>query len=66
MIKRVAATLLTASLTVGAGAAIAGETITGAGATFPYPVYSKWADSYQDKTGIGMNYQAIGSGGGIK
>jgi phosphate transport system substrate-binding protein len=40
--------------------------ITGAGATFPYPIYSKWADAYKQKTGIGLNYQAIGSGGGIK
>jgi phosphate transport system substrate-binding protein len=40
--------------------------ITGAGATFPYPVYAKWAQAYKSKTGIGMNYQSIGSGGGIK
>lgn len=40
--------------------------ITGAGATFPYPVYSKWADTYKKETGVGMNYQSIGSGGGIK
>jgi phosphate transport system substrate-binding protein len=40
--------------------------ITGAGATFPYPLYAKWADAYKAKTGIGMNYQSIGSGGGIK
>jgi phosphate transport system substrate-binding protein len=40
--------------------------ISGAGATFPYPVYSKWADAYKTKTGIGLNYQSIGSGGGIK
>src|SRR5215471_19312354 len=40
--------------------------ITGAGATFPFPIYSKWADAYKTKTGIGMNYQSIGSGGGIK
>lgn len=40
--------------------------ITGAGATFPYPVYSKWAQAYKDKTGIGLNYQSIGSGGGIR
>jgi phosphate transport system substrate-binding protein len=54
------------------GAAIAafgleaqGVDITGAGATFPYPIYAKWADAYKTKTGIGMNYQSIGSGGGI-
>ena len=40
--------------------------ISGAGATFPYPIYSKWADAYKTKTGIGLNYQSIGSGGGIK
>ncbi len=40
--------------------------ITGAGATFPYPIYAKWADAYRQKTGIGLNYQSIGSGGGIK
>lgn len=66
MFNRIAATLLAASLTLGSGAALAADTITGAGATFPYPVYSKWADAYQDNTGVGLNYQAIGSGGGIK
>ena len=40
--------------------------ITGAGATFPYPIYAKWADAYKTQTGTGMNYQSIGSGGGIK
>ncbi|WP_439890763.1 phosphate ABC transporter substrate-binding protein PstS [Ralstonia sp. 25C] len=48
-----------------AGAAFAAD-ITGAGATFPAPVYSKWADAYQKATGTKVNYQAIGSGGGIK
>ncbi len=40
--------------------------ITGAGATFPYPIYAKWADAYKKSTGTGLNYQSIGSGGGIK
>jgi len=40
--------------------------ISGAGATFPYPIYAKWADAYKTLTGIGLNYQSIGSGGGIK
>lgn len=40
--------------------------ITGAGATFPYPIYAKWAEAYMAKTGVGLNYQSIGSGGGIK
>jgi phosphate transport system substrate-binding protein len=42
------------------------DDITGAGATFPYPVYAKWAEAYRAKTGVGLNYQSIGSGGGIK
>ena len=45
--------------------ALAAE-ITGAGATFPYPIYAKWADAYKKQTGNGLNYQSIGSGGGIK
>jgi phosphate transport system substrate-binding protein len=40
--------------------------IAGAGATFPYPIYAKWAEAYKEKSGISMNYQSIGSGGGIK
>ncbi len=40
--------------------------ISGAGASFPYPIYTKWADAYKKETGIGLNYQSIGSGGGIK
>ena len=40
--------------------------LTGAGATFPYPIYAKWADTYKTQTGINLNYQSIGSGGGIK
>ncbi len=42
------------------------QTITGAGATFPYPIYSKWAEAYKKETGIGLNYQSIGSSGGIR
>jgi len=42
------------------------KSISGAGATFPYPVYSKWADAYNKETGVKFNYQSIGSGGGIK
>jgi phosphate transport system substrate-binding protein len=48
------------------GQAQADTAINGAGATFPYPIYGKWAEAYKAKTGIGMNYQSIGSGGGIK
>ncbi|HJV82022.1 phosphate ABC transporter substrate-binding protein PstS [Noviherbaspirillum sp.] len=45
--------------------ALAGD-ITGAGATFPYPIYAKWAATYKSASGTGLNYQSIGSGGGIK
>lgn len=42
------------------------QTLTGAGATFPYPLYAKWFDAYRKATGVKINYQAIGSGGGIR
>ena len=58
------ATMLFAGLTI-ATSAFAVD-ITGAGATFPYPIYAKWAESYNVKTGVKLNYQSIGSGGGIK
>jgi phosphate transport system substrate-binding protein len=58
----VAAGLLAAAAIVPATAA----DISGAGATFPYPIYAKWADAYKKETGNGLNYQSIGSGGGIK
>jgi phosphate transport system substrate-binding protein len=61
-IKRAFATVALAAALVTAQAA----EITGAGATFPYPIYAKWADAYKKSTGTGMNYQSIGSGGGIK
>jgi len=65
-------TTLTQRFAVGVAAlcvtlmAVAATDISGAGATFPYPIYAKWADAYKTKTGIGLNYQSIGSGGGIK
>ena len=49
-----------------AAASVLAADISGAGATFPYPIYAKWADAYKKETGIGLNYQSIGSGGGIK
>jgi len=49
-----------------AGVVNAQTTLNGAGATFPYPIYAKWAEAYKAKAGIGLNYQSIGSGGGIK
>ncbi len=61
-LKYVAAIALTVTT---AGAAFAQE-ITGAGATFPAPIYAKWAEAYQKATGVKMNYQSIGSSGGIR
>jgi phosphate transport system substrate-binding protein len=55
-----------AALAICGSASAAVSQINGAGATFPYPAYSKWASAYKDKTGVKLNYQAIGSGGGIK
>jgi len=62
---------LNLAIAAGFAAALAVSTadaadISGAGATFPYPIYAKWADAYKTETGIGLNYQSIGSGGGIK
>ena len=58
-------TLVAAGLIAASTSAFAAD-ITGAGATFPFPIYSKWADAYKKETGNGLNYQSIGSGGGIK
>ena len=62
------------SLVIAAGAVLSFSSVvsvhaadmTGAGATFPYPIYAKWAEAYKAATGNGLNYQSIGSGGGIK
>lgn len=63
---RVLAGLITGvAIAVSAYSATAAD-ISGAGATFPFPIYAKWADAYRKETGIGLNYQSIGSGGGIK
>src|SRR4051812_4744004 len=67
MIKLLSATvavaLMTSTAFVGAASA---DTITGAGATFPAPLYAKWAEGFKRTSGNQLNYQAIGSGGGIK
>src|SRR5678816_426500 len=68
-IERMRTTLATMSLYLAALVCATGAhalDLTGAGATFPYPIYAKWADAYKTQTGIGLNYQSIGSGGGIK
>ncbi len=65
--KPVFSFIATAGLVLAATMSPAGAAeISGAGATFPYPIYAKWADSYKKETGVGLNYQSIGSGGGIK
>ena len=58
-------TIVAAGLVAASTQAFAAD-ITGAGATFPFPIYSKWADAYKKETGNGLNYQSIGSGAGIK
>ena len=61
------AMLATAIIGAAAGTGLAaGKQINGAGATFPFPIYAKWAEAYQKATGVKLNYQSIGSGGGIK
>ena len=62
LLKTVAAAALA---TMAMGTAFAAD-ITGAGATFPFPIYAKWAEAYKKETGIGLNYQSIGSSGGIR
>ena len=65
MIQTARAIGLASALSLGTLPAVAAD-ISGAGATFPYPLYAKWADAYKKETGNGLNYQSIGSGGGIK
>ncbi|MBB4198494.1 phosphate ABC transporter substrate-binding protein PstS [Rhodoblastus sphagnicola] len=65
MSKFLMRTVVVAALATAAAPVLAAD-ISGAGATFPYPIYAKWADSYKTQTGLGLNYQSIGSGGGIK
>jgi phosphate transport system substrate-binding protein len=62
---------LFASMIIGTSAILASSAtfaadMTGAGATFPYPIYAKWAEMYKQSTGNGLNYQSVGSGAGIK
>src|SRR6266545_1888670 len=64
---RTISSLAMALAVVAAGpAGAAAQSLTGAGATFPNPIYTKWFDAYNKKTGVQINYQSIGSGGGIK
>ena len=58
--------LILAAAAAGLSSAVQAADITGAGATFPFPIYAKWAEAYKKETGNGLNYQSIGSGGGIR
>ncbi len=64
--RALGASAVAVALSVGTSVGMAAETITGAGSTAVYPVLSEWANTYQKQTGISINYQSIGSGGGIK
>ncbi|MFC3393828.1 phosphate ABC transporter substrate-binding protein PstS [Brenneria rubrifaciens] len=66
LMRTTIASIVAASFSLTAVSAFAAANLTGAGATFPAPVYSKWADSYQKETGNKVNYQGIGSSGGVK
>ena len=57
---------LAVASTLGVAGIVCAQEITGAGATFPAPIYAKWASDYNKATGVKVNYQSIGSGGGIK
>ena len=66
LMRTAVAGIVAATVSLSATPAFAAESLTGAGATFPAPVYAKWADSYQKETGNKVNYQGIGSSGGVK
>lgn len=65
-LKTIFRSALAAGLVGAASVSASAQDITGAGATFPFPIYAKWADAYKKETGIGLNYQSIGSGAGLK
>lgn len=66
MMRTTLASVMAATLSLTAMSSFAATSLTGAGATFPAPVYAKWADSYHKETGNQVNYQGIGSSGGVK
>jgi phosphate transport system substrate-binding protein len=65
-VRSIAVALSAAALLSGGVASAQSVDLTGAGATFPYPIYSKWFSDYAQSTGVKINYQSIGSGGGIR
>ena len=66
VMRTTVATVVAATLSMSAFSVFAAASLTGAGATFPAPVYAKWADTYNKETGNKVNYQGIGSSGGVK
>lgn len=66
IIRKLAGVALVSIATLAATASVRAADITGAGATFPFPIYAKWAEAYKKETGNGLNYQSIGSSGGIR
>jgi phosphate transport system substrate-binding protein len=66
LIRKLAGVALVSIATLAATASVRAQDITGAGATFPFPIYAKWAEAYKKETGTGLNYQSIGSSGGIR
>lgn len=66
VMRTTVATVVAATLSMSAFSVFAEASLTGAGATFPAPVYAKWADTYQKETGNKVNYRGIGSSGGVK
>ena len=66
MNSRIRPALAALALAIAVAAPARAQQLTGAGATFPYPIYSKWFDVYHEKTGVAINYQSIGSGAGIQ
>jgi phosphate transport system substrate-binding protein len=65
-LRRSFLSIAVAAALCGPGGPALAQALTGAGATFPFPIYSKWFDTYQQETGVRVNYQSIGSGGGIR
>jgi phosphate transport system substrate-binding protein len=66
IIRKLAGLALVSIATLAATTSVRAADITGAGATFPFPIYAKWAEAYKKETGNGLNYQSIGSSGGIR
>jgi len=66
LMRNTVAGIVAATFSLTAISAFAATNLTGAGGTFPAPVYAKWADAYQKATGVQVNYQGIGSSGGVK